>query len=73
MGVIVAKVDSVTLYQNTGQVVRDIGLAMPADRLEAFLSEHGIDYQVANDKAAQPGPRVLEEARPFLVQIGCWR
>jgi len=73
LGVIVAKIDSVSVYQTTGQVVRDIGLALPIDRLEAFLSRHGVAYQIAGERIAQPNGRVLEEARPFLVQIGCWR
>ena len=73
LGVVVAKIDSVSVYQTSGKVVRDIGLALPADRLAAFLAQHGVDYQMAGERTSQQNGRILEEARPFLVQIGCWQ
>jgi hypothetical protein len=41
--------------------------------LQAFLKDQGIDYQTAQGGFPQPEDRILEEARPFLAQIGCWR
>ena len=73
IGVVAAKVDSVNVYKTTGQVVREIGLASPGEVLEAFLKEQGVDYEVAQPGFPQPQERILEETRPFLVQIGCWQ
>jgi hypothetical protein len=73
VGVVFAKVDSVNVYQATGQAVREIGLASPGEVLQAFLKDQGIDYQTAQGGFPQPEDRILEEARPFLAQIGCWR
>jgi len=72
LGVVFAKVNSVNVYNATGQVVRNIGFALPGDTLEAFLAIHDVDYEVTQTSSPQPEDRILEYARPFLAQVGCW-
>ncbi len=73
LGVVFAKVDSVNVYKKTGETVTEIGLALPARALEDFLRKNGVAYQVSGRRPPQPAARILEDARPFLVQVGCWR
>ncbi|MGF1630429.1 MAG: serine protease [Kiloniellaceae bacterium] len=73
IGVVVAKIDSVSVYNVTGDVVREIGLVLPGDVLLRFLEEHGISHLEAQRRPPQSNARVLEDARPFMVRIGCWR
>lgn len=72
LGVVFAKVNTVNVYKATGQLVRDIGLAVPARILESFLARHGVTYLVAERRPPQTEERVLDESRQFLVQVGCW-
>lgn len=73
LGVVFAKVDSVTVYQTTSQVVQEIGLASPGDILTTFLSAQGVDYRVGYGRPPQPVDRIMEDLRPFMAQIGCWK
>src|SRR3546814_2134794 len=64
IGVVFAKVDSVNVYQTTGQAVREIGLASPGEVLQTFLKDQGVDYRAAQGGFPQPEDRILAEARP---------
>jgi hypothetical protein len=71
--VVFAKINSVNVYKNTGQLIRDIGLVVPGDILARFLRANGVAFQAANRRPPQPADRILSDARPFLVQVGCWK
>jgi serine protease Do len=73
IGVVVAKLDTVTIYKTTGEVVGDIGLVLPADRVRRFLDAQNVDYHRDQRRPLQPEARLLEDARPFMVQVGCWQ
>jgi S1-C subfamily serine protease len=73
IGVVAAKVDSVTVYKTTGENLREIGLALPGKVLEDFLDTQGVHYRTVNRKAPQPADVILEDARPFMTQVGCWK
>jgi len=73
VGVVVAKIDTVNVYQATGQVVREIGLALPSDVLHRFLDANGIIGREAKRRPPQSNERVLENSRGFMAQIGCWK
>lgn len=72
IGVVAAKVDTVTVYKTTGENLREIGLVLPGKVLENFLDAQGVSYRRVNRKAPQPADVILEDARPFMAQIGCW-
>ena len=73
IGVVVAKIDSVNVYETTGQVVREIGLALPGDVLHRFLQNHGVSHREAKRRPPQSNDRVLDNSRGFMAQIGCWK
>ena len=73
IGVVTGKLDSVSIYEATGAVVRQIGLVLPNDRIEAFLQGSGVDYRQNQRRPILATERLLLEARPFMVQIGCWK
>lgn len=72
LGVVFAKINSVNVYKNTGQLIRDIGLAVPGEILTRFLKSNGVELKVSSPRPPQPAERILSDARPFLVQVGCW-
>ncbi|HEY9548631.1 MAG TPA: serine protease [Kiloniellaceae bacterium] len=72
VGVVLAKVDSIGIYNATGEVVSDIGFILPGDRVQHFLDAQGVDYHLDQRRPLQPEDRMLEDARPFMVQVGCW-
>lgn len=73
IGVVVAKIDSVALYKATGETVVDIGLILPGDRVQRFLKEQRINYRQTQQLPLQPLDRLLEDTRPFMAQVGCWK
>lgn len=73
LGVVFAKVDSVSTYKATGEVVQDIGLVRPGDVLKNFLAANNVAFRTSHGRPPQPADRIFEGARPFLVQVGCWR
>lgn len=73
VGVVFAKANAVNIYKTTGQLVRDIGYVLPGDVLEAFLNTQAVTYQTTRPEPPKPSSRMLEDARPFLVQVGCWQ
>lgn len=73
IGVVVAKVDSVAMYKTTGAAVRDIGFILPGDRVQRFLEAEEVPYYQNQQRPLQPEQRLLEDARAFMVQVGCWK
>lgn len=73
IGVVVAKIDSVAVYKATGESVVDIGLILPADRVQSFLDAQSIAYRRDQRQPLQPVDRMLEDTRPFMVQVACWK
>ncbi len=73
IGVVFAKVNSVKAYEATGEVVRDIGLALPTEVVQTFLDAQGVRYSASQRRMPQPEDQILDDARPFVAQIGCWK
>jgi S1-C subfamily serine protease len=73
IGVVVAKIDSVALYKATGETVVDVGLILPGDRVQRFLEAQSVEYRHDQRQPLQPPDRILEDTRPFMVQVGCWK
>lgn len=73
IGVVVAKIDTVAMYQTTGAAVRDIGFILPGDRVQRFLQAQRVAYYQNQQRPLQPAEHILEDARAFMVQVGCWR
>lgn len=73
IGVVVAKVDTVAMYKTTGAAMRDIGFILPGDRVQRFLAAQQIIYYQNQQRPQQPEAQLLEDARAFMVQVGCWQ
>jgi hypothetical protein len=73
IGVVVAKVDTVAMYKTTGAAIHDIGFILPGDRVQRILEAEKIPYYQNQQRPLQPEERLLEDARAFMVQVGCWQ
>ncbi len=75
VGVVVAKADTPAIYQRTGQLVRDIGVAIRPSVAIAFLRGHGVDPRIApaNSGATLDDAALFEATGRIVAQIGCWR
>lgn len=73
VGVVAAKVNTMRVFQATGMVVADIGLAIPNRLVLGFLQQNDISYLRADATNALSTDQVLAQAHGFVRQVGCWR
>jgi S1-C subfamily serine protease len=73
IGVVFAKVDSVKVYQKTGQLVREVGYAISVPALIDFLDRQRIEATKAGRAGRLVGQELFDEAKLFVARIGCWR
>lgn len=73
IGVVVAKVDTVRVYQRTGHIVDDIGVAIANRTVFAFLHSNKIDFMPALPGEGLAPGQLLQRAHAFVRQIGCWQ
>jgi serine protease Do len=74
VGVVTAKIDTVRVYQHTGQAIQKVGIAIATGPVFEFLRQSGIEPSPAE---ASPilgiGQELLGKARQFTVRVGCWQ
>jgi S1-C subfamily serine protease len=73
IGVVTAKIDTIAVYQKTGSVVDDVGIAIANRTVFNFLATNKIDFESATPKARLSPEELLREAHGFVRQIGCWK
>jgi S1-C subfamily serine protease len=73
VGVVVKKIDTVNVYRRTGQVVDDIGIAIPNRAVFAFLQANRVTVQRASPGPALAPDALMTTAHRFVRQIGCWK
>ncbi len=75
VGVIVAKINTSKIYQETGRVVRGLGFAISKDLVRRFLDRNEVDYAVQKGGKAPvlTEAQLLEAARRYVARISCWR
>lgn len=71
VGVVFAAVDTPAIYEQTGRIVRDIGMAIPNNVALGFLARHGIQAEVTLKRPDRTD--LLDEARDYVVRVDCWR
>lgn len=73
LGVVTQKIDTVAVYERTGQVVDDIGIAIANRTVFDFLRANKVSPLPALPGESLAPDRLLRKARGFVRQIGCWR
>ncbi len=76
VGVVTAKLDLQKVYQNTGirlDLVNDVGIAIPNAAVFDFLGANQLAFQSTTHATARSQKQVLEDARHFVREIGCWK
>jgi S1-C subfamily serine protease len=73
VAIVNAKIDTVKNYNQTKQVVRNLGFAIPTQAILRFLDETGTPYRQNAVGTLLNQDQLFERARPFVVRIGCWR
>lgn len=72
IGVVVAKVNTPGIYAKTGQLVREIGFAIPLGPVRRFTQKHRIKLLTLGQREALSDEARFELARNFVVQVRCW-
>jgi len=73
IGVVVAQLNTPEVFKKTGELVLDLGFAIPNGAVFGLLAKHGVGYQSAADGPVHSNDEIFALARPFVVRIGCWR
>jgi S1-C subfamily serine protease len=73
VGVVTAKIDTVAVYQKTGEVVDDLGVAIANRTVLDFLAANHIPFEAAMAGAKLSSDELLQKAHGFVRQVGCWR
>jgi hypothetical protein len=74
LGVVVMKVDTVAVYQKTGEVIDNVGFAISKHAVSDFLRANGVAMTAASESGgALTADQLLDKARGFVRQIGCWK
>lgn len=72
IGVISAKIDTVRVYQRTGQTVDNVGFAIAMPPILDLLARHGVTPIAGSATAAAARQDPMSVGRPFTVRISCW-
>lgn len=75
VGIVTAKVNTVAVYQKTGEVVDDLGIAIANRTVFGFLSANHIPFEPATERAntSLSSDELLQLAHGFVRQVSCWR
>lgn len=73
IGVVTAKIDTVSTYQQTGKVVRDVGFAVSNGVVLGFLENNKVTATTAQVGEKASEAELFKDARPYIVRVGCWQ
>jgi hypothetical protein len=73
VGVVTAKINTVAVYQRTGEVVDDVGFAIGNRTVFDFLAANRITFEPATPQASLSSDGLLQRAHEFVRQVGCWK
>lgn len=73
VAIVNAKVDTVKIYSQTKQLIRNVGFAITTPAILRFLDETETPYRQNAIGTMLTTDQLFERARPFVVRIGCWR
>lgn len=72
IGLIFAKPDEIAIYQQSGQLIDDMGLAIPTPKVLNFLRRAGVPYSLTETVEPLPEEKLLETATGFVIRIACY-
>ncbi len=73
IGVVTAKIDTVSTYQQTGKIVRDVGFAVSNSVVLGFLGNNHVEVTTADVGEKASEEQLFADARPYIVRVGCWQ
>jgi len=73
LGVVTAKINTVNVAKQTGQVIRDIGYATDNEVLLRFLTAQGVPFTTAMEGPTLGDGALFAEAKGFSTRIECWK
>jgi serine protease Do len=73
VAIVNAKIDTVKIYSQSKQLIRNIGFAITTPAILRFLDETGTAYRQNAVGTMLTPEQLFDRARPFVVRIGCWR
>jgi S1-C subfamily serine protease len=74
VGVVNAKIDTVRVYQRTGQKVDNVGFAIATGPVLEFLTQSGVKpSQAETPPILATGEDLLSKAKQFTVRVACWQ
>jgi ankyrin repeat protein len=72
VGVVTSKLDAARMLRVTGDIPQSINFAIKASVLQAFLYQHGIEFQKSSSKTKIDTADLVDSARDYTVLIQCW-
>lgn len=72
IGLIFAKPDEVAIYQQSGKLIDDMGLAIPTPVVLKFLRRAEVRYETASAFPSLSEEELLETASKFVIRIACY-
>lgn len=73
IGIINARIDTVSVYKKTGRSVDKVGFAIANGPIFDFLARHGVKPAIDDSRTMTPEPDLLAKVKPFTVRVSCWR
>lgn len=73
IGVVTAKINTPRVFQKSGRVMRNIGIAVSRQTVLDFLKRHSVDYSSAEGGAPLPADEIFTRARRFMGRVLCWQ
>ena len=73
IGVVTAKINTVNVAKQTGEVIRDEGYATDNILVFRFLEKNRVPYRKLADGAVLSEKNVFAAARRFAARIECWK
>ncbi|WP_200334756.1 trypsin-like peptidase domain-containing protein [Thiocystis violacea] len=70
IGVVFAAIDTQRVYQQTGQLAQDIGMAIPNGISLPFLKRNGIQPTISDSPKVSTD--LLNAAKRYLARVECW-
>ncbi len=73
IGVVFAKINSVSVYEKTGALIRNIGFALPMEFILPFLDSHGVRYKTNQASRRISWDELLSNTKSYIARLGCWK